>query len=59
MRKMYMSFNAPAPQSRAALAPRAPVSTSRAEGKNKAIRKMMNVYAPKTGGGCGSCGGAK
>ena len=56
---MYMSFNAPAPQSRAALAPRAPVSTSRAEGKNKAIRKMMNVYAPKTGGGCGSCGGAK
>ena len=31
----------------------------RKEGKHTAIRKMMNVYEPKRGGGCGSCGGAK
>ena len=28
-------------------------------GKRDAIRKMMNVYEPKKGGGCGSCSGAK
>ena len=31
----------------------------RKEGRHTAIRKMMNVYEPKRGGGCGSCGGAK
>ena len=31
----------------------------RQEGKHIAIRKMMNVFEPKKGGGCGSCGGAK
>ena len=28
-------------------------------GKKNAIQKMMNVYEPKKGGGCGSCSGAK
>ena len=28
-------------------------------GKKNAIRKMMNVYEPKKGGGCGSCSGVR
>ena len=64
MQKLYMSFGsdhnrisraAPPQYARAA----APQSVSRAQGKRTAIQNMMNVYAKKTGGGCGSCGGAK
>ena len=36
-----------------------PIEKRRQEGKRNAIRKMMNVFEPKKGGGCGSCSGAK
>tara|TARA_A100001015_G_C14362640_1_gene471161 strand:+ start:13 stop:273 length:261 start_codon:yes stop_codon:yes gene_type:complete len=32
---------------------------NRVNNKCAAIKNMRDIYKPKTGGGCGSCGGAK
>ena len=68
--KLFMQFSQGGRVSRAAPKP-APVTRqvqsqssvtpqqAQVEGKKNAIRKMMNVYEKKQGGGCGSCSGAK
>ena len=48
-----------APRQQAFTQPSSAPQQSQAEGKRTAIRKMMNVYEKKQGGGCGSCSGAK
>ena len=48
-----------APRSMPASQPPATPQQAQVEGKKTAIRKMMNVYEKKQGGGCGSCSGAK
>ena len=69
MTKMFMRFDGgarvtrhiqhPVPPSRSAVQSTASLQTRQQEGKRNAIRKMMNVFEPKKGGGCGSCSGAK
>jgi hypothetical protein len=68
--KLFMQFSnggrvsraapRPMPASQPAYAqPSVTPQQAQAEGKRTAIRKMMNVYEKKQGGGCGSCSGAK
>ena len=49
----------PVPPTRSAVQSTVSLETRQQEGKRNAIRKMMNVFEPKKGGGCGSCSGAK
>ena len=66
MRKLFMNLGSTAQGQQHAMARTAfqpqPSTTNasatqqRAVGKSQAIQKMMNVYSPKVGGGCSSCG---
>lgn len=64
MRKLYMNLGSTSKGQQHAMArtiplpsgPNISAAQQRAAGKSQAIQKMMNVYAPKVGGGCSACG---
>ena len=66
MRKLFMNLGATPQRQQHVMARTVPLpqpsttnasaTQQRAMGKSQAIQKMMNVYSPKVGGGCSSCG---